>query len=86
MITIYPKTIIEFTKESGQIILTEEFQYETIAQQHFDKLEEIKYPNTYKQITLNLSEYPEGRVGSVRLVYINKSGERFVRRELFRKP
>lgn len=77
---------IEYKKESGEIVLVETFPTELIAQNHFDYLETIKYPMTYKGLTMNLSEYPEGRIGSVHLVVQNDHGKNFERRELFRKP
>lgn len=79
------KARIEFTKLSGEVILTENYETELSAQNAFDKLETIKWPETYKGLTLNLSEYPEGRIGSVSLIAMGKTQD-YERRELFRKP
>ena len=76
---------IEFTKESGEVIAVEKFSTELAAQEHFDELSTIRYPKTYKALTMNLSEYPENRIGSVRLVVTSPTGNRYVRRELYRK-
>jgi hypothetical protein len=76
---------IEITKESGEVIETIPFATELGAQTAFDELEKIRWPQTYKGHVMNLSEYPEGRIGIVRLIAVNKLGE-FERRELFRKP
>lgn len=62
------KYLIEITKESGEVILTESFATELAAHEKFEEIEAIRYPLTYKGLTMNLSEYPEGRVGSVRVV------------------
>lgn len=78
---------IEVTNESGEIILCECFKYESAAQSEFDRVEQVYWPHKHKNLCMNLSEYPEGRVGSVRLVVENqKTGERFLRRELYRHP
>lgn len=79
------KAYIEFTRESGEVVLTQRFSHENIAQEEFNKLELIRSPRTYQGLTLNLSEYPEGRIGSVRLV-VEFDGERYERRELYRRP
>lgn len=75
---------IDFTKLSGEVILSETYPTELIAQNAFDGLESIKWPQTYKGLTLNLSEYPEGRIGSVSLVVVRNNNE-YIRRELYRK-
>lgn len=80
------KAIIEITKESGEVIKQLDFNFETAAQEKFNQLAEVRSPYTYESFTMNLSEYPEGRIGSVRLVAISRHGDRYVRRELFRKP
>ena len=82
---------IEFTKESGEVILTEPFSTELQAQNHFNYLESIFWPNTYEGLTMNLSEYPEGRIGSVRLIAtvtndVTGNESDYTRRELYRKP
>ena len=79
------KFSVEITSESGNIIDLQFFEYEITAQHHFDKLAEIRYPNTYKNLTMNCSEYPENRIGSLILIAENKHGQ-FCRRELYRKP
>lgn len=76
---------IEITKLSGEVVLTKYFSSELDAQNNFDKLSEIKWPLTYEGLTMNLSEYPESRTGSVRLIVDNANGT-FIRRELYRKP
>lgn len=78
--------LIEFTKESGEVLLTERYSTEQMAQEEFDRLATVKWPYTHKGLVLNLSEFPEGRIGSVRLIAVSNTGERFERRELFRKP
>lgn len=76
--------MIEFTKESGEVVLTENFASELLAQRAFDELQEVRWPKTYKGLTLNLSEYfTGGNIGSVRLI-VETSTKRFERRELFR--
>ncbi|MCA6431218.1 MAG: hypothetical protein IM613_17420 [Cytophagales bacterium] len=77
---------IEITKESGEVVHTESHPTELIAQESFDQIETIRHPKTYKGMAINLSEYPESRIGSVRLVVIDGRGNRFVRRELYRRP
>ena len=75
---------IEFTSQSGEIVLTENFATELQAQNHFDTVSQIRWPNTYKGIRINASEYPVSmREGSIRLVVENQHGT-FCRRELFR--
>lgn len=75
---------IEICKASGEVILTENFASELSAQNHFDFLSEIKYPLTYKGISMNLTEYfTGGNKGFVRLRVENQHGT-FIRRELFR--
>lgn len=75
---------IEFTSQSGEIVLTENFATELQAQNHFDVIAEIKWPNTYKGMVINATEYPVSmREGSMRLIAVNHHGE-FCRRELFR--
>lgn len=78
--------IIEITKESGEILNAEKFPTELGAQQTFDEMEKIRYPLAWKGLYMNLSEWPEGNIGSVRLVAIDDKGERYIRRELYRKP
>lgn len=78
--------LIEVTKESGEVVLSERHATELLAQEAFNGLEKIFYPNTYKTLTMNLSEYPEGRTGSVRLIAIDHLENRYERRELYRKP
>lgn len=77
--------IIEFTKESGEVILSEKFSFELTAQKQFKKLESIKWPKKYKGLTMNLSEYYAGggNIGTVRLV-VESENKRFVKRELYR--
>ena len=79
--------VVEITKESGEIVETERFPSEFAAHSHFEQLEKIRYPNTYKGYTLNLSEYfTGGTIGSARVVVVNKiSGDRYLRRELYRQ-
>ena len=75
---------IEFTSQSGEIVLTENFATELQAQNHFDTVSQIRWPNTYKGIRINASEFPVSmREGSMRLIAVNHHGE-FCRRELFR--
>lgn len=79
------QNLVEITKESGEVIITEKFQEEISAHNQFEKLEEIRYPMTYQGLTMNLSEYfTGGTIGSVRVVVINSKGDRFTRRELWR--
>jgi len=80
------KAIIEITKESGEVVIEEKFQYEETAHNHFNQLTEIRWPRVYKSLVMNLSEFfaGGGNVGSVRLVAINDRGDRFVRREMYR--
>lgn len=81
------KARIEVTKESGEVILTENFHTELSAQNAFDELEKIRYPLSYKGISMNLSEWDNaGTIGVVRLIAVHESGKEFERRELFRKP
>lgn len=76
---------IEITNESGAIVLTENFQTELSGQHQFDALEKIRYPHTYKNLTMNLSEfYDSGMIGTVRLI-VNVNGNLYTRRELYRK-
>lgn len=79
--------VIEITKQSGEVIRTLNYQYESNAHDQFDKLAEIKWPMTYEGLVMNLSEY-RGSVwdGEVRLVAINPKGYRYERRSLYRKP
>jgi hypothetical protein len=79
------KARIEITKESGEIIAVENCLSELSAQQLFDELDAIKYPNTFKGLTMNLSEYEANNIGTVRLIAIVNNNE-YERRELFRKP
>jgi len=80
------KAEIEFTKESGEVVLIESYPSEFSAQVAFDELEKIRYPMTYKGLTMNLSEYDNaGTIGAVQLVVTSETGKRFERRELFRK-
>jgi hypothetical protein len=82
-----PKITIEIKKESGEVILEESFSTELAGQNHFDHLESIRFPMTYKGLTLNLSDhFTGGNIGSVVLVVTNYKGDRFERRELFRNP
>lgn len=76
---------VDICSESGAIKLREEFFTELAAHQHFERLESIKHPATYKGYSMNLSEWNNaGTVGYVRVVVINHHGE-LIRRELFRK-
>lgn len=78
---------IEITKESGEIVFSQNFLYEIAAQSEFDTISKVRSPRQYQGMTMNLSEYPVGRIGSVRLVVENtKTGDRYMRRELYRKP
>ena len=79
------KNIVQICSESGAILHVDNFTEELSAQHHFDKLETIKYPYTYKGFTMNCSEYPENRIGYLRLIVENQHGL-FIRRELYRKP
>lgn len=75
---------IEFTKQSGEIVLVEGFPTELQAQNYFDELSQISWPKTYKGLRINASEYPVSmREGSMRLIVENQHGT-FCRRELFR--
>lgn len=75
---------IEFTTQSGEIVLAECFATELQAQNYFDTLSQIRWPNTYKGLRINASEYPVSmREGSMRLIVENQHGI-FCRRELFR--
>jgi hypothetical protein len=40
---------------------------------------------TYKNLLMNLSEWPEARIGTVDLIAINSKGERLCRRTLYRR-
>lgn len=81
---------LEITKESGEVIHSEEFNHEVAAHDKFEELEKIKSPLTYLTYTMNLSEYytAGGTIGSVRVVALidDKSGmrRRYERRELYR--
>lgn len=75
---------IEFTKESGEVILNELFSNQQAADKHFDTLEKVKSPSTYKGLTLNLGSHTGGTIGWVRLVVTSPKGERSISRELFR--
>ena len=78
--------ILEITKESGEIIHTEQFIFEKSAHDKFEELELIKYPLTYMNLTMNLSEYQCSKtIGSVRVVAVDEKGNRYIRRELYRK-
>lgn len=78
--------IIEITKESGEVVKTINFKHEGTAHEEFEKLEMIKSPLTYESLTMNLSEHKINNIGSVRVVAVSRYGERFIRRELYRKP
>ena len=80
-----PLARIEITKESGEVIKTLNYASEIDAQNGFDHLESIKSPITYDSLVMNLSDYPEGRIGSVRLI-VQINSKDYCRRELFRKP
>ena len=75
---------IEFTKQSGETVLSETFATELQAQNHFDDISAIRWPNTYKGMRINATEFPVSmREGSMRLIVENQHGT-FCRRELFR--
>ena len=87
---------IEITSEAGCIKETIYFSTELQAQNEFDEIAKIKWPHTYKGYVINASEYPDGMIGSIRLVVdlIDPNFNGFgldelvgiVRRELYRKP
>ena len=81
------KAVIEITKQSGEVVRTLDYLYESSAQNQFDKLAEIRWPMTYEGLVMNLSESGSSPyIGTVRLVAISPKGERYVRRELYRQP
>lgn len=82
------KYIIEFTKESGEVILTENASSELSADRLLDNLYEFnRGSKKYKNLVLNLSEFGHSaHIGKVRLVAINDKGDRFIRREFYRLP
>lgn len=79
------KSRIEITNAAGEVVHHENFTREESAQDIFDKLEEIRYPHTYANFTMNLSEFGSaGNIGTVRLIAVSDSGKEYLRRELFR--
>lgn len=75
---------IEFCNAAGAVLIEEKYSTELQAQNAFDKLHEVRYPMTYKGLTLNLGEYyTGGNIGFVRLRVDNQHGS-YIRRELFR--
>lgn len=77
---------IYIAKQSGEVIEDIKFGSELGAQQRFDELAEIKWPNTYKGNVMNCSEYDNaGTIGYMRLVVISHNSDQYIRRELFRK-
>lgn len=77
--------ILEITKESGEIIHSENFKLEEDAHDQFESLERVRSPHSYLTHTMNLSDYYGGGcIGSVRVVAVSAKGERYVRRELYR--
>ena len=80
------KYIIEFTNESGEVILEENHHSEIAADRHLDDLyENYPYQRKYKNLILNLSEFGASMtLGKVRLVLVKENGERLIRREFFR--
>lgn len=75
---------IIFRSESGNIAIEESYATEFQAQCAFDEIADIKYPMTYKGLTINSSEfYTGGNIGRMTLEVTNQFGT-FERRELFR--
>lgn len=77
---------IEFTKQSGEVVLTETYANELQAQNAFDEISELRWPMTYKGLRINASEHFRSVYeGTMRLIVTNNmTGERYERRELCR--
>ena len=76
---------VEITKTSGEIIDETTYKNELHAHDLFEKIEAVRWPDTYKGYIMNLSEeYTGGNIGSVRVVVEYHDGIRRIRREKWR--
>lgn len=77
---------IEFTKQNGEVILTETYPTELQAQNAFEEISAIRWPMTFKGLRINASEwFPSVYDGTMRLIVTdNANGNRYERRELCR--
>jgi len=83
---MYTTASIEFTKQNGEVILTENYPTELQAQKAFDEISAIRWPMTFKGLRINASEwFPSMYSGTMRLIVTDKrTCYRYVRRELCR--
>jgi hypothetical protein len=76
----------QITDLSGKIVHEVEYTHEVSAHELFEEVEKIRSPDEWCGFTINASEgyMAGGCIGSIKVIVIDKEGNHYQRRELFR--